>query len=146
MRMLCELHFNYRALLINVMLYSRTFIRPMTEQVLLSVGDAFAEAHLGELSSAKTMELAISAPQALLRPISYRIVNLAPFDIPVYASSLTPAVIVLNLFQRRRRRLCWPHIPPYSLVFHCHDRSIGAGTLWARETIDNVFPHQDAIG
>ncbi|KAF8920999.1 hypothetical protein CPB85DRAFT_1372252 [Mucidula mucida] len=64
----------------------RTFIRPMTEQVLLSVGDAFAEAHLGELSSAKTMELAISAPQALLRPISYRIVNLAPFDIPVAAA------------------------------------------------------------
>ncbi|KAF9030840.1 hypothetical protein BDZ89DRAFT_646755 [Hymenopellis radicata] len=64
----------------------RTFIRPMTEQALLSVGDAFAEAHLGELSSAKTMELAISAPQALLRPISYSIVNLAPFDIPVAAA------------------------------------------------------------
>lgn len=62
---------------------SRTIIRPLTEMLLQTTSQVFAEKRIQELHPPRIAALASIAPQALTRPISYRFVNIAPFDIPV---------------------------------------------------------------
>ncbi|KAF9039485.1 hypothetical protein BDZ89DRAFT_1110170 [Hymenopellis radicata] len=66
----------------------RTFIRPVAQATLLAISDSFAEQRVANMSSAAFSALASTAPQAISKPLSFTLVNLAPFDIPV-ASAIT---------------------------------------------------------
>ncbi|KAF9006356.1 hypothetical protein BDZ89DRAFT_1095447 [Hymenopellis radicata] len=66
----------------------RTFIRPVAQATLLAISDSFAEQRVANMSSARFSALASTAPQAISKPLSFTLVNLAPFDIPV-ASAIT---------------------------------------------------------
>lgn len=66
----------------------RTFIRPVAQATLLGIFDAFAEQRVANMSAATFASLASTAPHAISKPLSFTLVNLAPFDIPV-ASAIT---------------------------------------------------------
>ncbi len=66
----------------------RSFIRPVSEATLLAIFDAFAEQRVANMSASAFSSLASSAPQAISKPLSFTLINLAPFDIPV-ASAIT---------------------------------------------------------
>ncbi|KAF8907987.1 hypothetical protein CPB85DRAFT_1414965 [Mucidula mucida] len=66
----------------------RTFIRPVAQATLLGIFDAFAEQRVANMSAATFASLASTAPHVISKPLSFTLVNLAPFDIPV-ASAIT---------------------------------------------------------
>ncbi|KAF9045977.1 hypothetical protein BDZ89DRAFT_1184961 [Hymenopellis radicata] len=66
----------------------RTIIRPVADATLLAIFDAFAEQRVANMSASTFSSLASSAPQAISKPLSFTLINLAPFDIPV-ASAIT---------------------------------------------------------
>ncbi|KAF8991980.1 hypothetical protein BDQ17DRAFT_1223012, partial [Cyathus striatus] len=66
----------------------RTIIRPTVQTTLEAISKSFAASNAQQLSQVNLTAVLATSPQTITTPISYSIVNLAPFDIPV-ASAIT---------------------------------------------------------
>lgn len=123
---------------------SRNFIKPSTEAILISAGAQFAEKRLRSLPAGETSTLATTAPQALLQPISYQIVNLAPFDIPVYVFVIRRHHVLIAL-QCHRHGFCRPHLHSHIIFLHRDDRSLSKRSIWLGQTSEDSVTHQNEV-
>ncbi|KAL1747066.1 hypothetical protein HDZ31DRAFT_32713 [Schizophyllum fasciatum] len=67
----------------------RSFISPIVQQTMRQIGSQYATQMAGRLANSSSIsDILTNAPQLITQPISFTLVNLRPFDIPV-ASAVT---------------------------------------------------------
>ncbi|KAJ3567909.1 hypothetical protein NP233_g6063 [Leucocoprinus birnbaumii] len=116
----------------------RNLIRPSAQAALQSIAETFAIEFAGQQvvsNSANMAVLLAEAPQVITKPISYKINNITPFDIPV-ATALTFVgliflliisffVVLLNYYARERVHLD-DHLTTRSLIMLRMVTTVGA--------------------
>ena len=74
---------------------SRSFISPLVQQTMAQISSQYARQMAGQLAnSSNVANILANAPQLIIQPVSFTLVNLRPFDVPVYVSALATLSIV----------------------------------------------------
>ncbi|KAJ8523129.1 hypothetical protein ONZ45_g404 [Pleurotus djamor] len=77
----------------------RLVVRPTIQASMDIIGRQFAHRFAGELaaSSSNITALLTNAPQIVTEPLSYRLINLKPFDVPVATAAVFVGLIYLTI-------------------------------------------------
>lgn len=65
-------------------LLSRSLIYPTIQGELTAVTTQFSTEFVRMISSANLTQIAINSPQTIAQAVDYQLVNIRPFDVPVY--------------------------------------------------------------
>ncbi|KIY68806.1 hypothetical protein CYLTODRAFT_421258 [Cylindrobasidium torrendii FP15055 ss-10] len=75
----------------------RNLIRPVAQATIQTIADHFAQQRLSQLSNETVLHFMATSPQALTKPISFTLVNLAPFNQPVGSAITFVGLIYLMI-------------------------------------------------
>ena len=74
-------------------LRSRTILNPVLQSTMQQIAAQFSRQTAAQVANSTNIsEILSNAPQLITQPVSYTLVNIRPFDVPVYAHRVMPTL------------------------------------------------------